>query len=87
MERDRTAPCARISDYVNDRRSEALGPLFFPFTNLDGVTISDEYDFPFELMTPDMALTAIDNFLSTGDPNWPAVCGFSGPIEIRSYRD
>jgi hypothetical protein len=77
MERDRTAPCVHIGDYVNNVRSSALGPLFLPFTNVNGATFDGDYDFPLELMTPKMALAAIDNFLATGDPNWPLVCGFT----------
>jgi len=77
MERDRTAPCARVGDYVTRVRSATLGPLFLPFTDISGRTFDEDYDFPLELMTPKMALAAIDNFLAAGDPNWPLVCGFT----------
>jgi hypothetical protein len=77
MQRDRTNPCFLAAQYVNSYRSEALGPLFFPFTDLNGHTLLDDdgedYDFPFELMPPEFGLAAIDNFLTTGDPNWPAI--------------
>jgi hypothetical protein len=77
MRRERTAPCERLGDYVNRLRSRMLGPLFLPFTDINGRTFDEDYDFPFELMTPKMALAAIDNFFATGDPNWPLVCGFT----------
>jgi len=79
MQRDHTNPCISAYQYVHNYRSTALGPLFFPFTDCNGRTLRDEdgqdFDFPFELMPPEFALAAIDNFLATGDPDWPAVTG------------
>jgi hypothetical protein len=59
--------------YVNHDRSRALVPLFFPFKeeSEDG----EEHDFPLDLIPPEFALNAVDNFLTTGRPNWPNVCG------------
>jgi hypothetical protein len=86
MVRDRTNPCVTAYQYVHKYRSTALGPLFFPFTDFNGRSLLDEcdqeYDFPFELMPPEFALAAIDNFLATGDPNWPAVTGLLN-IEVE----
>jgi hypothetical protein len=77
MERDRTNPCPRAHQYIQTYRSRALGPLFFPFTDINRRDMTGDedqpYDFPFELMPPEFALAAIDNFLATGDPDWPAV--------------
>ncbi|MEH2517408.1 hypothetical protein V1279_002981 [Bradyrhizobium sp. AZCC 1610] len=88
MERDRTLPvgCFRAFQYVQSYRSAALGPLFFPFCNREMRDLLDQhgqnYDFPFELVTPAMALQAIDNFLTTGNPNWPEVTGLLN-IEVE----
>ena len=79
MQRDRTAPCISAYQYVHKYRSQALCQLFMPFIDFHGKDLRDQhgqsYDFPYELMPPAFALTAIDNFLATGNPNWPAVTG------------
>ncbi|MCP1757772.1 hypothetical protein [Bradyrhizobium elkanii] len=78
MERDRTAPCATAAEYVQRASSRALYPLFFPLqdqrrqwmVDTDGHT----YDGPEYIdIAPSQALEAMDNFLATGDPNWPRV--------------
>jgi hypothetical protein len=79
MERNGVAPSKRAVEYVNNLRSRELQPLFYPFTNVNQGRLLDrhgnEYDFPpYELIPPAWAVAAIDNFLTTGDPNWPAVC-------------
>jgi hypothetical protein len=86
MTRDHTAPCVRVSEYVNSGRSRALGPLFYPFTDHNFRDLKDQdgqsWDFPYELIPPVYALKAIDNFLSTGDPDWPSACGLRN-LEVR----
>jgi hypothetical protein len=83
MERDRTAPYARVADYVRTYCSKVLSPLFHPFTDINGKWLDDNwgqaYDFPYELIPPKYALAAIDNFLATGDPDWALVCGLKSP--------
>lgn len=76
MQRDRTLPerCYLAHEYVQQRRSRSLIPLFHPFRDQNGDWIDDDVDFPYELIPPAMALAAIDNFLMTGDPNWLAIC-------------
>lgn len=66
----------RASRYVMDRDPEfggkkdaALADLFFP--RIDGGRTSVNYD---EINTK-LAVQAIDNFLTTGKPNWDAVLG------------
>jgi len=79
MVRDGAAPCKSAHEYVALKRSRALAPLFFPFTDHNRRDLVDEngqsYDFPYEEMPPAFGLAAMDNFLATGDPNWPAVTG------------
>jgi hypothetical protein len=79
MVRDRTNPCSRSFDYVQKYRSPALAPLFYPFTDIHRRDLLDQqghsYDFPFEDMPPEFGLAALDNFLTTADPNWPGVAG------------
>ena len=88
MQRDRTLPanCYRAHDYITKYRSRALSPLFYPFTNRNFRDLLDQhgeaYDFPFDLLPPAYAATAIDNFLTTGDPNWPEVTGLLN-IEVE----
>jgi hypothetical protein len=59
------------TNYVNHDRSYALGSLFYPFQE----ETNEEYDFPLDLVPPAFALKAVDNFLTTGRPNWPNACG------------
>jgi hypothetical protein len=61
----------RDAMYVNHDRSPALVPLFFPFKEES----EEEHDFLLELIPPAFALKAVDNFLTTGRPNWPNACG------------
>lgn len=81
MMRDRTAPCVQLGEYVNKRRSRTLTPLFFPFVdpNDHSQHVTDDYgafyDFPWDQIDTGPAVKAIDNFLSTGDPDWPAALG------------
>jgi hypothetical protein len=78
MQRDRTTHALSSAAYVNHERSRALIPLFFPFDYPSYGLMADkyglDYDFPLEEITPAMALTAVDNFRATGNPNWPEVC-------------
>ena len=87
MQRDRAAPCVTAHGYVSNYRSQALGPLFFPFCDIKMRDLLDQdgstYDFPFDLLPPAFALAAIDNFLATGDPDWPSATGLRN-IEVRS---
>lgn len=48
-----------INDYVCDADTRTLGPLFFPPSNVDMHTVTTE-----------QAVLAIDNFLTTGRPDW-----------------
>ncbi|BAR61902.1 hypothetical protein NK6_8755 [Bradyrhizobium diazoefficiens] len=78
MERDRTAPCATAAGYVTRHASPRLIPLFFPLQDMGGQWIVDtngrSYDGPEYIdIAPSQALEAMDNFLATGDPNWPRV--------------
>ncbi|ARQ95437.1 hypothetical protein [Bradyrhizobium phage BDU-MI-1] len=76
MQRDRTLPdrCYLAQDYVATNRSKALVPLFHPFRDQDGQWLDVDIDFPYELIPPAYALAAIDNVLTTGDPDWASVC-------------
>lgn len=72
-------PSKSAASYVLTDRSVSLTPLFFPFTTANGKEYFDDdgqsYDFPLDLMAPSQGLTAINNFLATGAPNWPAAVG------------
>ena len=85
MRRDRTAPCHNAHSYLTYHSSDALGPLFWPFKNRNGTEVldwtGDTYDFPPDLIPPAYALAAIDNFLATGDPDWPAACQLKPKLE------
>jgi hypothetical protein len=79
MRRDRVAPCVTAHHYVANLCSPALVPLFYPFCDQKRRDIPDEdgksYDFDYELIPPEFALKAMDNFLATGNPNWPEATG------------
>jgi hypothetical protein len=79
MSRDRTTTSTSAGAYVNRERSAMLHPLFYPFKDASNRDIVDDdgldFDFPYELIPPTYALKAIDNFLATGNPDWPTVCG------------
>ena len=61
--------------YVQYDRSVALRPLFYPD--------SDEHELPdYDIIPPAFALAALDNFLATGDPDWPSAC-LVRDIEVR----
>jgi hypothetical protein len=86
MTRDRTTTSTKASHYVQQERSRPLYPLFFPFTDVNRRDLHDDngqaWDFPYELIPPAYALAAIDNFLATGDPDWPSVCDIRN-LEVR----
>ncbi|MHC2552415.1 hypothetical protein [Bradyrhizobium elkanii] len=78
MERDRTAPCATAGEYVQKAHSTRLYPLFYPLQDMRRQWMIDTdghaYDGPEYIdIAPSQALEAMDNFLATGDPNWPRV--------------
>ncbi|WP_316200975.1 MULTISPECIES: hypothetical protein [unclassified Bradyrhizobium] len=76
MKRDGATESLNGSRYVKDDRSYRLQFLFYPpLDDLNGMT----YDY----ITPGAALSAIDNFLSTGEPNWPQACGIDVSFEIE----
>lgn len=63
--------------YGTHLRSPALAPLFMPMTDREGRDLLDEYglpfDFPYEHIDVDIVKSAIDNFLTTGNPDYPAL--------------
>lgn len=67
MKRDRTTTARSAGNYVSRDRSNALRPLFYPFID------DPDVDCPYDVITPDAALAAIDNFLSIGDPDWHSI--------------
>jgi hypothetical protein len=67
MHRDRKTVSLSAHNYVKSDKSHSLHPLFYPD--------SDEYDLPdYSIIPPAFALAALDNFLTTGDPDWPSAC-------------
>jgi hypothetical protein len=63
---------ASLGGYVGFHRSPALAELFHPFTTVTG---PDDTTVDWDVIPPVWAIQAIDNFLATGKPNWPQVCG------------
>ncbi len=71
------APQGNAFQYGMYERSRPLGSLFCPFTDSNGNFLVDahglEIDVPYEIIDTDVVKGAIDNFLTTGDPDYQSL--------------
>lgn len=80
----------RANAYVNHDKSPVLHPLFFPLqsdqfgTELPGY---EDVSVSYTDITPEHAIRAIDNFLETGDPDWPSILKEAGMIEVYDEEE